>query len=210
MNACSLMYGLMLAQIRRFDGLRDRFSGPRARFGMDDAITGIAAILAVAVLLYFVNRWHNRHSGKQSYNSSSAMFRELCKAHSLDRKTRQLLKRIAQWQRLTQPARLFLEPERFEPANLSPELERYLAELFELRAKLFTFEVTPESQDSMHHFAEVSSEQSEPAHAEAAKTNAAAALDANQQPEDRAEAIGAAAFSTTRLESPVSRSESDS
>jgi hypothetical protein len=198
MNACCLISCSLLAQIHRFDGLRDRFSGPRSRFGMDDAITAILAILGVSVVLYLVNRWHSRRSGKQSYNSPSAMFHELCQAHNLDRKTRQLLKRVAQWQGLTHPARLFLEPERYEPANLSPELERFSAELFELRAKLFTFDVRAESRDSLHHHSDDSSQEM--------------VLDAEMrpvpQPEVRTEAIGAAAFATTRLESTISHSES--
>jgi hypothetical protein len=193
MNPSCLLPCLMLAQIDRFSGLRDRFSGPRARFGMDDAITGIVAILAFAVVLYLVNRWYNRYSGRQSYNSPSAMFRELCNAHSLDRKTRQLLMRVAHWQGLAQPARLFLEPERFEPANLSPELERYSAELFELRSKLFTFEVRAESRDSLHHLPEGSPTEDAPV---------PAAI------EIRTEAIGAAAFATTRLESSDGHLES--
>lgn len=197
MNACSWCSCLIFAQISRFDGLRDRFSGPRSRFKTEDAITAVAVMVGIAVVLYLVNRWHSRRSGKQSYNSPSAMFRELCEAHNLDRKTRQLLQQVARWQGLSQPARLFLEPERYELANLSPELARHSAELFELRSKLFTFEVQPESRDTLdYHPVAATKEKS-----------LAEAMQSALQPEARTEAIGAAAFATTRLESAESHSE---
>ena len=189
MNAWPSINIQLLAQIDRLQqGLRNRFSGPRAKFGTEDAITAIGAIVAVAIVLYFVNRWHNRHSGRHSYNNPQAMFGELCKAHNLDRKTAQLLKRVASWQRLEQPARLFLEPERFEPANLSPELERYSAELLELRSKLFIFEVTAASQDSARHpRVEVSPKQTAAGHAAG---------------------LGPVAMPTTMLEQPIRNVES--
>jgi hypothetical protein len=154
MNPCVLIGCPLLAQIQRFDGLRERFSGPRAQFGLDDAATALAVIAALAFVLYCVNRWHSRHSGRQSFNSPKAMFRELCKAHKLDRKARQLLKQVARWQGLAHPARLFVEPERFETINLSPQLERRSAELQKLRAKLFATELASHGQDPTDHNAE--------------------------------------------------------
>ena len=55
---------------------------------------------------------------RRRYNSHSTLFNSLCQIHGLDRNTRELLKQVVRHHRLTQPARLFTEPEWLDPANL--------------------------------------------------------------------------------------------
>lgn len=191
---------VLLAQMQRFDGLRDRFSGPRAKFNVEDALTALGAIIGVAVVLFVISRWHSRYSGRRTYNSASGMFKELCNAHQLDRPARKLLKRVARWQRLSQPGRLFLEPERFEPVNLSPDLQRYSAELFELRSRLFTFEVATESRDSLM-FSPLGLVEPASANSQDSLQEKLDAMESSTDSTPRTEAVGAAAFASTILQS---------
>ena len=55
-------------------------------------------------------------------SSPNRLFRGLCRAHGLAWADRRLLLRLARFQELDNPGRLFLEPERFDPAALDPGL----------------------------------------------------------------------------------------
>ena len=71
------------------------------------------------------------------FNSPRALFNALCKAHRLDRTSRNLLKQLAQSQQLMVPARLFLEAERFDPALLPMPLQSQRDQIAALRDRLF-------------------------------------------------------------------------
>ena len=90
-----------------------------------------------AFLLWWLLLYQDRGP---AYHNPWALFRGLCKAHQLDRSSRQLLQQVARWERLSHPARIFLEPSRYEAANLSPELQERLPALTELRDKIFATE----------------------------------------------------------------------
>jgi hypothetical protein len=62
---------------------------------------------------------------------------ELCRGHELDQVSRRLLRSLATWHRLAQPARLFVEPQWFDAASLSEPLRMRQAELERLRDRLF-------------------------------------------------------------------------
>jgi hypothetical protein len=98
---------------------------------------GIAAavITTVALVAYAVNRFlRHRHS-----ESQWGLFHGLCRAHGLGRRSRLLLRRIAQHHRLRQPARLFTEPDWLDPSSgLAQKFGGRLNEIGELRTRLFT------------------------------------------------------------------------
>lgn len=95
----------------------------------------IAAAL-IAVLggaLYVVSRiLHQRE-----HDSHPALFAGLCRLHRLGGTSRSLLAQIARAHGLAHPARLFLEPEWFEPSRLPPPLAARSAEVVALRRRLF-------------------------------------------------------------------------
>jgi hypothetical protein len=78
-----------------------------------------------------------RQDKRRLYNSPRALFHALCKAHGLDRASRTLLMQMARAQKLPLPARLFLEPDRFEPAMLAPEMRTQREAIAALRKRLF-------------------------------------------------------------------------
>ncbi len=69
---------------------------------------------------------------------TDVVFRSLCKAHGLDRGSRRLLWQVARCQKLAHPACLFLEPNRFAAANLSPQLRQQAETLKRLETRLFS------------------------------------------------------------------------
>ena len=98
-------------------------------------ILGILALLIGATVVAY---WSSQR-GKSDYDTDShtSLFRELCRAHQLSFASRRLLKRLAAARGITEPARLFLEPNHFEAAHLPDDLQYRAREISRLRDRLF-------------------------------------------------------------------------
>ncbi len=70
-------------------------------------------------------------------SSPNRLFLSLCRAHRIAWSDRWLLWRLAASQRLEDPARVFLEPERLDPDAAGPFSARRAARLERLQRKLF-------------------------------------------------------------------------
>ena len=82
--------------------------------------------------------WHAwSRNARNSRSKARALFHELTAAHGLDFASRQLLKRLARATGVKQPARLFLEPQRFEPRNLPKDLQEKWPVIESLHSRLF-------------------------------------------------------------------------
>ena len=92
--------------------------------GVDTAqiVIGLAVLITIIVALWFVSRAMERRARGGHFDSSLRLFLSLAKAHDLSWSDRWLLWRLARSYQLQEPARLFLEPERFEAANLPDSL----------------------------------------------------------------------------------------
>jgi hypothetical protein len=94
-------------------------------------LVGIAAALVLfSQLLHLLER-------RGSYDGPKRLFLALCRAHALSWGERWWLWRLARSQRLRDPARLFLEPERFLPANLPLGLRMHASRLAAIAERLF-------------------------------------------------------------------------
>ena len=111
-----------------------------SHFDSTDIVIGVAIFAGVILALWLLSMFLNRNDGTKRCNNPKKLFRSLCHVHQLDRASRRVLRQMVRHQRLTQPARLFLEPERFESVNLSPTLRTQMALVDELRGKLFAEE----------------------------------------------------------------------
>jgi len=94
---------------------------------------GVAA-LAGAVWL---TRWLVRRANAARAHGPSRLFAGLCQAHGLNRSDRRLLRRLAHWRGVADPARLFVEPTSFEVPSSDPSLGSQAGRLTELRQRLF-------------------------------------------------------------------------
>ncbi len=126
-----------LAQSPRWQDLGSDFRGRNARFETSDLVYGVLIVVGAIVAVIVLKLILARQEGRQGVNSPRRLFRTLCKAHRLDRRSRGLLRQVARWQRLDHPSRLFLEPDRFEVSQLSERLRARSTELQTLRDRLF-------------------------------------------------------------------------
>jgi len=127
----------LLAQTNRFSDMGRGFRGRRAQFDAGDLLVGLLVLGAVAAVLWLLWYLNSRHEGLRRRNGPLRLFHQLCGAHRLRWSERWLLWRLARAGRLRDPARLFLEPQRFDPKQLPGSL-RGRANLFgRIRDRLF-------------------------------------------------------------------------
>lgn len=133
MNATNML----LAQRHNWERLGDRFSGKHAEVNWEELLVLLACLIGSAVviwLLYAATRWQEARLRRPN---PRRLFRELCRAHRLNRWERRVLRELAESAAARQPAELFVRPDAFRPAPL-PRLATERPAAFEqLRRKLF-------------------------------------------------------------------------
>jgi len=107
-------------------------------------MVGMAVVVLIVWLLSSLSDRRRRHV--VVYRSPWRLFLAVAKSHRLSWRDTWLLWRLAHWHDLKDPARLFLEPERFEREGLSRRLVRRASRLESLRARLFAGLVDQQSQ----------------------------------------------------------------
>lgn len=130
-----LTSGMLLARMSWFENLSRQWGSGNSRFGATHFVLLTLAVAGLAAIAVWARQV--RSKGERQYNNPRALFRALCRAHGLDHGSRRLLDQLARQQRLADPARLFLEPERFEPAHLGATLKSQQARFATLRDRLF-------------------------------------------------------------------------
>jgi len=105
-------------------------------FGWDRVGMVAAGAIAIITVAWIVMRLVARRERRVSH-SPWCLFKELCAAHELTHRERQLVTRLAQQHRLEQPTALFVEPTWWEPQRLGPAWLKCLTELERLRKRLF-------------------------------------------------------------------------
>ena len=88
---------------------------------------------AVCLGIYVASRAAHR----RRHNSHASLFGGLCQTHQLNHGARNLLKKVAHQHGLSQPARVFTEPEWLDPAGLRGSLRSHAEEVAALRNRLF-------------------------------------------------------------------------
>ena len=137
-NLCFIHELLLMAD--RSSVFRDMGSGFREKresFDPTDLLWWLFAVALIAAAFVAVATILARQDKRRLFNSPRALFNALCKAHGLDRASRSLLRQLASAQQLSVPARLFLEPQRFETAMIAPKLRPYSGAITELKQRLF-------------------------------------------------------------------------
>ena len=130
----------LIAGTSRLQSMGGRFRKGNSSLDGGDIALWVLVLAVVATLFWLLTRFRERQDGPDRTNSPRRLFRELCRAHHLKFSDRWLLWRVARWQRLSQPAKLFLEPERFDTANLSQSLRTKQPQLAQLSERLFAAE----------------------------------------------------------------------
>ena len=113
-----------------------RFQRDGGGIALDRLLIGLLILGCIALSAWLFAMYYNWRENNAS-NSPSNLFKQLCRAHKLDFRCCRLLRMLARWQKLPHPGRLFLEPERFDPANVGPSLKQHQATLLKLRDHIF-------------------------------------------------------------------------
>lgn len=105
---------VLLAQHDRIRALGENFRGEHARVSTHEVLLGLALLACGVVGLWMLSQHLARREKALRLYSPRRLFKQLCDAHGLPRAARKTLKRLAHVHELENPARLFLEPERFD------------------------------------------------------------------------------------------------
>lgn len=105
--------------------------------GFGGMVGGLALLFgAVQLAKCLAHHWHNSHPG---------LFCSLCRLHRLDRNSRRLLKQVVQYHRMSQPARVFIDPNWLDPARLGAAWRARSPEIAALRSRLFEADTASEA-----------------------------------------------------------------
>lgn len=107
---------------------------PKNTSDLNSLLVALVLILAVIGICLMASRFVAAHQRRRG-SSPRRLFKELCRAHGLTWRERQMLVRLAAWHGLAHPMTLFVEPKRFHIEAV--ELKPYHQSLGELHAKLF-------------------------------------------------------------------------
>lgn len=138
---------IVLAQRSRMDNLSDSFK-TRGRVDNFDLLYGLVFVLVLVIGIWLLSRWTSADQRRGSYSSPLWLFLSLSKAHGLAWSDRLLLWRLARSKGLTDPARVFLEPEQFDESALDESLLFRAGRLRQLRAELFAEPPTEKPADA--------------------------------------------------------------
>jgi hypothetical protein len=94
----------------------------------------LAAFIAVVVLLFAID---GRKKKKLGFGSPRTLFISLCKAHKLGLRESWWIWRLGRSQQLRNPALLFVEPHRWQAAEMNSWPESRRRRLTKLRERLF-------------------------------------------------------------------------
>jgi hypothetical protein len=127
----------LLADSQAIRNIARGVQAKQSRLDVGGMLTAVLIFCVFFVGVWLVSRLMSRHDRAISYRSPRSLFRALCRAHQLGRAERQLLRRLAREHRLSQPALVFVEPERFNAEALSSAWRNEQARLRALRERLF-------------------------------------------------------------------------
>jgi hypothetical protein len=132
------MFSLQLFAAQSVDALwwQRMRENPNAPLSTSELLGIVGVVVALGLTWWLAIQLH-QHWQRRLFQSPSGLFVELCHAHQLSWRQRQLLWRIAAAVRLEQPAQLFLRPELYWPPHVPPRLVGRQRELVKLHARIF-------------------------------------------------------------------------
>lgn len=126
----------LLAKDGRYMHMGSRFRRGSSNIDTADLVTMLGVIAIVAAIVWLITRYVKLRE-KRNACSAQHLFHELCRAHQLDWPSRQLLQALAKAHGLADPARIFVEPHRFNTDKLGPAFANCEPRLAALRQRLF-------------------------------------------------------------------------
>ncbi len=132
----NLFPGLLAQAENRFLEMGRNFREAEQNFRWTNVLLVVAVPAVVALITWLLVRYFkSRDYG--NYHHPGRLFRELCRAHQLDRTSRHLLSQLAKERELAHPAVLFVEPRHFELHGLNDHWQSRQPTLAALREQIF-------------------------------------------------------------------------
>lgn len=129
---------MLLARNEMLRSLSSGFRESGAEVNSSGLMIGLALLVAAMLGCWMLARSRAQKEQQRPYMSPRRLLKELCRAHGLDWKNRQLVARLARLHRLDQPALLFIDERYFElTGQKAVALQSKQAELRQLRERLF-------------------------------------------------------------------------
>ena len=133
----SALYGhIWLFAVRR-QAMAGGFRGENNDYDFTQMAVVVGVLAAVVGVLFLVDRWIRRRSRLRMYESPTELFRQLCRAHELDRAACYQLKQLATHWQLTHPAMLFVDPDYFRAEKLPADWYERVPQIEQIYRKLF-------------------------------------------------------------------------
>lgn len=126
----------LLAQRHNWERLGEQFSGSNAKLQPRDILMIVAAVAGAALLVGVLSLAARWQEGRIAKPNAGRLFRELCRAHRLNRWERRVITTLAEEIGARQPAEVFVRPDAFEGSAIAAFGDRPAA-LQQLRIKLF-------------------------------------------------------------------------
>jgi hypothetical protein len=128
---------ILLAEQDRMQDLFHSLRATQARDGMDEIYYGLIILAGIVVVMFIISAFIKYRRRREGYANPLGLFLNLCQAHKLKWGERWLLWRLARMEQLSDPARLFLEPEWFASSSLPREMRQHATKLKSIRNRLF-------------------------------------------------------------------------
>ncbi len=137
---CNIERGILFADRYRMDRLVDSlgsgFRDRRGHWSPQEILAGVLLLVVLVLLVWLVIHLARRLI-KHFRNGPLWLFMRLCQAHGLAWPDRWMLWQLAGFQRLCDPACLFIDPACWEESRIDPRLFSRMARLGEIRDLLF-------------------------------------------------------------------------
>jgi hypothetical protein len=161
---------VLLADFEVVKSMSNRFHGKQAQLHTSDLMMGLGLLSILVLVAWGLARLTRKGDDRPSYHSNRSLFRELCRAHGIERAGRALLQKLAKSRDLP-PAQLFLDPDCWQPEKLDPQWAPAANHFQALHDRLFA--IVDEAEAAEAEAAEAETTTAEPA-------------EAAQQPDDAA------------------------
>jgi hypothetical protein len=137
--SCTLHPPILLAEQSRWENLSSSLSSGLRGHQIDvgDVVAALLILACVVGVVWLVSRFLPVLGRRGAYAGPTRLFLSLCRAHRLQWREAWWLWQLARFQRLRDPARLFLEPQRWDAASLSPSLLARQRQLIRVRDRVF-------------------------------------------------------------------------
>ncbi|MCA9260077.1 MAG: hypothetical protein KDA61_12785 [Planctomycetales bacterium] len=137
MNLTLACYAPLLAQMSRWSRLGDGLRPSRNSVDLVDLLPFLLLVGIVVVAAMLFNRRRIQNDMSLRCDDPPKLFRELCLAHQVAGARQRALRQLAEAAFPDHPARVFLSPSAFDPANVPESLQGNAEHYAELRQKLF-------------------------------------------------------------------------